>query len=474
MLDSSLVAAMGQDHFSMAATTTNEPHYSRGLLAACNVAFVVVGMMGAWSFHCFLADPSFAQHLYQYSEDNAHAKPDYPKLWQNVLNLITLTRLLSNTLSQSINLVPQVRRSSLLMRIYGGILLMVGVMLMPIFIVVGNADELTAFALLLTAVGLSGIATGFQQSQIFSLAAFYPHYGFSVSALLGMAVAAAAASVAKVITKVSYGNSFADQRHESNVFFAIGASWSVVAAGALWFFTRSPVGAENRDAIRGRATTAGDGYSVDSGMLPPPRLNDYEDSLDNAPALLEDGTPSSTTKSPLWRVMQCAWTVLIGNCILHASNFTIFPGVLVLVDNKDPWFKINVILAYNVALTLGRGSSHFVLKLAPGGFLESAKFVIAASILRAAVFIPLFVIVLPHHPDRKTAAYILASAFQLTGGLLSGFIAAAIPKAVDRAVPKSDKATRSVSGTIFSLTILLSCTIGTLINLAICNWGFGK
>ena len=87
----------------------------------------------------------------------------------------------------------------------------------------------------------------------------------------------------------------------------------------------------------------------------------------------------------------------------------------------------------------------------------------------AAGLVVVFAAVLAGHSDRKGAAYAAVVVFQLVAGVLSGLVAGAVPDAVD-ALDPSDRDAAALSGTVFSLSILLSCICGNLANLAICHY----
>ena len=500
--------------------------------AFAHATFIIVGMMGAWSFHCFLADPHFIQHLYQYTADDAKAKPAHPWLWTNVANLVTLTRLVSNTLAQSINATPCVRHTPKLPRIFGGVCLDILVVMTPLLLVLVGAAELTAFTLLLTAVFASGIATGFQQATTFSVAALFTGdgYRFSMSTLLGMGVAATATSVAKAITKSSFGKTFSDQKHESFVFFGLGAVWACVAMAVLAVFMRTALGRsrlshelgvcascagvegdleDERDPLRAhRAPSTSDSYMPSTAdgaesilrlqseirdsraytVGSRPRAADADDDDDDtAASLLEDGGRDpgngggamatwmalvrfrwSRSDHALLRVLAAAAPLLVANFFIYCGSFMVFPGVIIRVDNDDAWFKIWIILVFQGVLTLGRALAQPVAHYVPK-LGSDARMLIGVAVVRATVCVPIFVSALADHPSRKGAAYGVVVVFQLTAGLLSGLVAGAVPKAV-AAMDPADRDAVGLSGTVFSLSILGSCICGSLSNLAICHF----
>jgi hypothetical protein len=488
------------------------------VVVASNAAFVVVGMIGAWSFHCFLADPSFVQHLYRYTSSNPHAVPTHPDLWNNVLNYITLVRLVSNTLTQMFNLTPLARRATMTARIAGGIVLMIFVMITPIIVVASHAEEVAGFSAILFAVAASGVGTGFQQSTLFALASLYPGYSFSMSALFGMAASAAVTSIAKVITKVSYGDSFEDEKQEATLFFIIGAAWAAVGLAALLAFrfgalgraapllgivgalpstsVACTAGGESGSSAASVAPTdeaatvtlprpssgglwMGSAVATTNGSLVSPLM------LQNEEGNITVGDPEpsdddSETNCSVLRRFAFARVLLAGlpfYCaigIVNMVEFALYPGVIMRVDNDGTWYKIWVTLAFNLALAAGLAAAQLLSKLVGGPARLSTGRVgavlILVALVRGAVGCIAFIAVLADEPSRTSAAYVVAVAFEFVGGVASGIVAKAVPTIVETRIRASDTAARGVAGIVLSLSILLPCIIGTLANLALCRW----
>jgi equilibrative nucleoside transporter 1/2/3 len=428
--------------------------------------------MMALSFYCLIADPVYIRTFYRYASNDPHAAPRHPRLWDNMLGLMTIVRMGTNLLGQLFMLTPAPRAWNIYTRLVASEMILLGAMLIvPGITVVGVADEGVAAALLLGGVAASGIAAAVGQSSGFALAAQFPA-AFPQAMLIGMSAAAFLSSVIKVATKAVFaydgageGSSFRAHMVEAWVYFGITVSWFAASSVSVVLLRRNAFALHHAPELAGgtaplpvAAMAAERPVAVDDDDGAAVLNRETQPLIDAKRTAGEVGATAEETVSVVL-VARMIWKPLVTVGVVVGSTWIVFPGLAADIRPHDAWFNIGIVGGYNAGLLAGRvGAARLVARIPAWSHVPGAA-------LRLLLFPVFFFSVRPRIITGWAVPIAAMFLVSFSSGVLSGCLVAAAV-----GTPGLTRRSKAVASSMMSVLLLLGCTLGGLVGLALTMW----
>ncbi|KPA76981.1 nucleobase transporter [Leptomonas pyrrhocoris] len=472
------------------------------------VASVLMGISLIMGPNTVNSAPSFMLNYFQYIYQDENAVSTHSYFWANVLTFYGVVTQITQMLLEPTNLTRFFQRFSLLFRLEAATMLMLVELLMVVIMPHTCRSESGAMAGLMLAAFIGGVGRAYFENTCYALyGPFPPKYLAGV--MIGVPLSGVIVSVLQIILLAAMNDSYNSILTESIIYFAVSLGIIFVAGlcvvlllfnsfarryvaefrseRSVWANIYTNVNEEPQvlEAIHAADRTLADrledsskstGGAAAEGVNNEPMSGaaQLDSALANKEKKLEGDLDSEEGESAelqavpnitsaeflqevrLWPIVKKIWPMMVACWMTFMVTCLIFPGVLIVVDATDNWYTTLVVAIYNFGDVFGRLLSVWKRLWPP----RSAVFV--ASLVRI-IFIPLLLLCAKHVITSHAAAFVLSALV----GVSTGFIGTLSMVYSAETPALSSDAERASAGQLTGVCILVGCSFGSLLQLAV-------
>ncbi|KAL7700319.1 nucleobase transporter (NT4) [Lotmaria passim] len=477
------------------------------------VTSVLVGISMIMGLNAVNSAPSFMLNYFQYIDRDENAVATHPHFWTNVLTFYTVVTQVTQTLMEPTNLTRFFQRFSLVFRLEAATVLMLVELLMVVIMPHTCRSESGAMAGLIVAGFIGGVGRAYFENTSYALYGPFPSK-YLTGVMIGVPTSGVIVSILQIILLAAMNDSYSSILTESIIYFAVSLGIIFVAGlcvmlllfnsfarryvaefrseRSAWANIYTNVSEEPRALEVARAmdsahpddaenasksTSAADGAeNLADGIENEPAIGEVQ--LRNEPAnagkKLEGGTDSEDGDAEalqavtgvtsaellqevrLWPIVKKIWPMMVACFMTFTVTYLMYPGVMIAVDSDSAWFTTLVMAVYNFTDLFGRLLSMWKRLWPP------RKYIFIGSLVRI-IFIPLLVLCAKHVIPSQAAAYV----FTALMGVSNGFIGTLSMVYSPETPGLSNDAERASAGQLTGVCLLMGCSVGSLLQLAI-------
>jgi solute carrier family 29 (equilibrative nucleoside transporter), member 1/2/3 len=479
------------------------------------VTSVLVGISMIMGLNTVNSAPSFMLNYFQYIDRDPNAVAKNPHFWVNVLTFYTVVTQVTQTLMEPTNLTRFFQRFSLIFRLEAATVLMLVELLVVVIMPHTCRSETGAMAGLMVAGFVGGVGRAYFENTCYALfAPFPPKYLTGV--MIGVPTSGVIVSVLQIILLAAMNDSYDSVLTESIIYFAVSLGIIFVAGMCvvqLLFnsFARRYVAefrsersafaniytnveeepralkaihatdGHTRPDYEGKTNKEGgdavdDAAGLDDGVSNEPAIGEVqlESETSNKEKKVEGGTDSEEGEPEvlqgvlgvtsaemlqevkLWPIVTKIWPMMLSCFMTFTVTYLMYPGVMIAVDSASAWYTTLIMAVYNFGDLFGRLMSMWKRLWIP------RKAVLISAFVRI-IFIPLLVLCARRVIHSQAAAYV----FTILMGVSNGFIGTLTMVYSPEMPGLSSDAERASAGQLTGVCLLMGCSVGSLLQLAI-------
>lgn len=478
------------------------------------VTSVLVGISMIMGLNAVNSAPSFMLNYFQYVDRSEDAVATHPNFWTNVLTFYTVVTQVTQTLLEPTNLTRFFQRFSLIFRLEAATVLMLVELLMVVIMPHTCRSETGAMAGLIVAGFIGGVGRAYFENTCYALYGPFPTK-YLTGVMIGVPMSGVIVSVLQIILLAAMDNTYNSILTESVIYFAVSLGIIFVAGLCVMLllfnsFARRYVAEFRSDrsafaniytnvaeepralemmhnmtrsqpdhvegATKGSSRAVDGAISLTDGLDNEPAIGEVQlqsepsnkakrleggtDSEDGEPEVLQ-AVPDITTAEmlqevKLWPIVKEIWPMMVACFMTFTVTYLMYPGVLIAVDAADNWYTTLVMAVYNFGDLFGRLLSMWKRLWPP------RKAIFIGSIARI-IFIPLLVLCAKHIIPSQAAPYV----FTALMGVSNGFIGTLSMVYSPQTPGLSSDAERASAGQLTGVCLLMGCSVGSLLQLAI-------
>ncbi|ESL11855.1 nucleoside transporter [Trypanosoma rangeli SC58] len=428
---------------------------------------IIMGITMVMGVSAVTSAPSYMTDYYKYVANDENAKPKNEKFWRTVLTFYLVVTMVTQTVFEPVNLTTFCCRLSLYFRLYASCVLMLLELLVLLLIPMNSStSESAAIAALMVMAFVGGFARAFYENTGYALFGPFPPAMISVF-VVGAAVSGLVMSILQIIIKASMSDSYYSVRKQAVIYFSIAIAIIFVTMLMLWSLSKNSFSRGYVAELRSKHGFFANIYRK--------RKMTHDPSVGSAEALEEDSKkedgeavsyPSESVEPlttaellqmvKLWPIIKKIYSMQFACFYTFFISFLLFPGVMLAVDEKDPWYGTIVVAVYNAADLVGRLFS-LVRSLQ-----ASRRWVVIGALLRT-LLVPLLVLCAKGYIPTFGAAHTVSGVLGLTNGYYATMSVYYTPETEGL----NSDGERALAGQATGVCLLFGVSAGSLLQLAI-------
>ncbi|RNE95295.1 nucleoside transporter [Trypanosoma rangeli] len=428
---------------------------------------IVMGITMVMGVSAVTSAPSYMTDYYKYVANDENTKPKNEKFWRTVLTFYLVVTMVTQTVFEPVNLTTFCCRLSLYFRLYASCVLMLLELLVLLLIPISSStSENTAIAALMVMAFVGGFARAFYENTGYALFGPFPPIMIS-SFVVGAAVSGLVMSILQIIIKASMSDSYHSVRKQAVIYFSIAIGIIVVTMLMLWSLSKNSFSrgyvAELRskhgffaNIYRKRKLTHDPSVGSAEALEEDPKKEDGEAVSSRSEPIEPLTTAELLQMAKLWPVIKKIYPMQFSCFYTYFLSFLLFPGVMLAMDEEDPWYGTIVVAVFNAADLVGRLFS--LVK----SFKVSRRWVVIGALLRT-LLVPLLVLCAKRYIPTFGAAYTVSGVLGLTNGYFATMSVYYTPETEGL----DSDGERALAGQATGVCLLFGVSTGSLLQLAI-------
>ncbi|RNF09943.1 nucleoside transporter [Trypanosoma conorhini] len=428
---------------------------------------IVMGITMVMGVSAVTSAPSYMTDYYKYVANDPNAKPGNAKFWRTVLTFYLVVTMVTQTVFEPVNLTTFCCRLSLKFRLYASCVLMLLELLVLLLIPVSSStSENAAIAALMIMAFVGGFARAFYENTGYAL--FGPFPSIMIGAfVIGAAVSGLVMSVLQITIKASMADDYYSVRKQAFIYFSIAIGIIVVTMIMLWSLSKNSFSRRHVAELRSKRGFFANIYRKRK-EAPEPTTGSVEVLEEEAKQDEGDASasPAESVEGPttaellqtvkLWPIIKKIYPMQFSCFYAYFLSFLLFPGVMLAMDEEDPWYGTIVVAVFNAADLVGR-----LLCLIKACWVPRRWVVIGA--LVRTLLVPILVLCAKRYIPTFAAAYTVSGVLGMTNGYLATISVSYTP---DTEGLNSD-GERALAGQATGVCLLFGVSTGSLLQLAI-------
>ena len=481
--------------------------FESGAAFMAYITCIMLGVTLLFGYNALLSTPLFFQNYYKHVRGDSEATTDNATFWNNATAMISVASMFPNISAQFFLLTPMSRRIRQQVKMmFGLILIVIGLVMVPLMTVTRGGDEV-AMGTFLAAVIICALGTGFYQSSATSLVSGFPsnYFGIMIS---GIGMSGVFTNVLSIVTQAALPADYDGQGTQAIVFYSISSSVVCLTAVLLYLLQSNPFAhkyveeykrrhaaqqsihnsiqsepneysrladtptAESPNKVSSAASAPGSELRTEEGGTGDQiYYSDDEESANVITAIVRLSGSHAPNDSPSALVdgdfstietMKKIKMMLFVVVYTFTVSLVVMPAVGVAINPKAEYFGILIITMFNVGDTCGRLLT-FVQKIwIPECYLPYAA-------LARTLLLPLFFICAK---PKLIPGNIFPMFLMFFTGISNGFVGTLSMIYAPSSLHTEQE--KNISGNIMSFGLLLGCSIGSGIGLALSAYVFNS